>query len=212
MRTVLFAGVALAFATAGFAQNQTPGTTNQNQPRTQTQPQTQTQTRSENQNRSTYTSSGSEDIEFILDAAKGGMAEVELGKLAAQRAQNEEVKKFAQRMVDDHSKANDELKQIAQSKSIKLPEELDAKDKSLMQRLEKLNGPAFDRAYMTAMQNDHVKDVNEFKREANAGRDSQVKSFASSTLPTLEEHLQQAKQTRTLTTASTTRKPAAAGN
>jgi putative membrane protein len=213
MRTVLFAGVALAFATAGFAQSQTPGTTtNQNQPRTQTQPQTQTQTRTENQsqNRSTYTSSGSEDIEFILDAAKGGMAEVELGKLAAQRAQNDEVKKFAQRMVDDHSKANDQLKQIAQSKSIKLPEELETKDKSLMQRLEKLNGPAFDRAYMTAMQNDHVKDVNEFKREANAGRDPQVKSFASSTLPTLEEHLQQAKQTRTLTTASTTRKPAAA--
>jgi len=212
MRTVLFTAAVLAFATAGFAQNQTPSTTNQNQPRTQTQPQTQTQTRSENQNRSTYASSGSEDIEFILDAAKGGMAEVELGKLAAQRAQNEEVKKFAQRMVDDHSKANDELKQIAHSKSIKLPEELETKDKSLMQRLEKLNGPAFDRAYMTAMQNDHVKDVSEFKREANAGRDPQVKSFASSTLPTLEEHLQQAKQTRTLTTATTAKKSPAAGN
>jgi len=212
MKTVLFAGAALAFATAGFAQNQTPGTTNQNQPRTQTQPQTQTQTRSDNQNRSTYTSSGSEDIEFILDAAKGGMAEVELGKLAAQRAQNDEVKKFAQRMVDDHSKANDELKQIARSNSIKLPEELETKDKSLMQRLEKLNGPAFDRAYMTAMHNDHVKDVSEFKREANDGRDPQVKSFASSTLPTLEEHLQQAKQTRTLTTATTAKKSAAAGN
>src|SRR4051812_35854329 len=143
MRTVLFAGVALAFAAAGFAQNQAPGTTtNQNQPRTQTQ--TQTQTRGgDNQARSSVTSSGSEDIDFILDAAKGGMAEVELGKLAAQRAQNDEVKKFAQRMVDDHSKANEELKQIAQSKSIKLPEELEAKHKSLMQRLEKLNGPAF---------------------------------------------------------------------
>jgi putative membrane protein len=212
MRTVLFAGVALACATAGFAQNQTPGTTtNQNQPRTETQPQTQTRG-GENQNRPTFTSSGSEDIEFVLDAAKGGMAEVELGKLAAQRAQNDEVKKFAQRMVDDHSKANDELKQIAQSKSIKLPEELDAKDKALMQRLEKMNGPAFDRAYMTAMLNDHQKDVSEFKREANAGRDAQVKSFASSTLPTLEEHLQHAKQARTQTTASTARKPAAAGN
>jgi len=155
-------------------------------------------------------SSGSEDIEFVLDAAKGGLAEVELGKLASDRAQNDEVKKFAQRMVDDHSKANEQLKQIAESKSIKLPTEVEPKDKALMQRLEKLNGAAFDRAYMTAMVNDHVKDVSEFKREANAGRDSQVKSFASSTLPTLEEHLQQAKQARTQTT--TAKKVSAAGN
>jgi putative membrane protein len=201
MKTVLFAGVALAFATAGFAQNQTPNTTpTQNPTRTQTQPATQ----------SHFTSSGSEDIEFILDAAKGGMAEVELGKLAADRAQNDEVKKFAQRMVDDHSKANDQLKQIAESKGIKLPSEVEGKDKALMQRLEKLQGAAFDRAYMNAMVNDHVKDVNEFKKEANAGRDTQMKSFASSTLPTLEEHLQHAKQARTSTTAS--KKTSAAGN
>ena len=201
MKTVLFAGVALAFATAGFAQQQTPSTTpTQNPTRTQTQPTTE----------SHFTSSGSEDIEFILDAAKGGMAEVELGKLAADRAQNDEVKKFAQRMVDDHSKANDQLKQIADSKGIKLPSDVESKDKALMQRLEKLNGTAFDRAYMNAMVNDHVKDVSEFKKEANGGRDSQVKSFASSTLPTLEEHLQQAKQARTSTTSS--KKAPAAGN
>ncbi|HET9834483.1 MAG TPA: DUF4142 domain-containing protein [Vicinamibacterales bacterium] len=203
MKTLLFAGVALAFATAGFAQNQTPTPTTtptQNTTRTQTQPATQSQ----------FTSSGSEDIEFILDAAKGGMAEVELGKLAADRAQNDEVKKFAQRMVDDHSKANDQLKQIAESKGIKIPTDTEAKQKALMQRLEKLQGAAFDRAYMNAMVNDHVKDVNEFKREANSGRDSQVKSFASSTLPTLEEHLQQAKQARTSTTG--TKKAPPAGN
>jgi putative membrane protein len=199
MKTVLFAGVALVFASAGFAQNQTPTTTpNQNPNR--------------NQTRASVASSGSEDIEFVLDAAKGGMAEVELGKLAADRAQNDEVKKFAQRMVDDHTKANDQLKQIAESKGIKLPSEVEPKEKMLMQRLEKLNGTAFDRAYMNAMVNDHVKDVNEFKREANSGRDSQVKSFASSTLPTLEEHLQHAKQARTTTTASAAKKPTAAGN
>src|SRR5262245_21731396 len=195
MKTVLFAGVALAFATAGFAQNQTP-----KPPATE----------------SHFTSSGSEDIEFILDAAKGGMAEVELGKLAATRAQSDEVKKFAQRMVDDHSKANEQLKQIADSKSIKLPTEIEAKDKALMQRLEKLNGAAFDRSYMNAMVNDHVKDVSEFKREANAGRDPQVKSFAESTLPTLQEHLQQAKTTRGTSSARTsstaTKSPAGNAN
>jgi len=189
MKTVLFAGVALAFATAGFAQNQTP-----KPPATE----------------SHFSSSGSEDIEFILDAAKGGMAEVELGKLAADRAQNDEVKKFAQRMVDDHSKANDQLKQIADSKGIKIPTDTEAKHKALMQRLDKLQGPAFDRAYMNAMVNDHVKDVSEFKKEANSGRDLQVKSFASSTLPTLEEHLQQAKQARTSTAGS--KKASASGN
>jgi putative membrane protein len=200
MKTLLFAGVALVCATAGFAQSQTPNTT-RNQA---------------DAKGSTVSSSGSEDIEFVLDAAKGGLAEVELGKLAAERAQSDEVKKFAQRMVDDHTKANEQLKQIAERKSIKLPTEVDSKDKALMQHLEKLNGPAFDRSYLNAMVNDHVKDVNEFKREANTGRDPQVKSFAESALPTLEEHLQQAKQTRTQTTAtrtsSTSKSPATSGN
>ena len=195
MKAVLFAGVALAFATAGVAQSQTPKTSP-----------------NQNSSRPTLTSSGSEDIEFVLDAAKGGRAEVELGQLASQRAQNDEVKKFAQRMVDDHTKAGDELKSIAERKGIKLPDDVEAKDKALMQRLEKLNGAAFDRAYMNAMVNDHVKDVSEFKREANSGRDPQVKSFASSTLPTLEEHLQQAKQARTQTSVSTAKKSPATGN
>jgi putative membrane protein len=201
MKTVLFAGVALAFATVGFAQSQTPNTT-----------QNPAQTRSGNESRVNVTSSGSEDIEFVLDAAKGGMAEVQLGKLATEHGQSDEVKKFGQRMVDDHTKANEELKSIAESKSIKLPDELEGKDKALMTRLEKLNGTAFDRAYMNAMVTDHQKDVNEFKKESNAGRDPQVKSFASSTLPTLEEHLQQAKQTRSETTASTAKKTTATGN
>ena len=200
MKTLLLAGVALAFATAGYAQSQTTNTT-QNQLNT---------------NGTTLTSSGSEDIEFMLDAAKGGLAEVELGKLAAEHAQSDEVKKFAQRMVDDHTKANEQLKQIAESKSIKLPTDVDTKDKTLMQRLEKLNGAAFDRTYMNAMVNDHAKDVTEFKREANAGRDPQVKSFAESTLPTLEEHLQQARTTRGTTsstrTSSTAKSPAANAN
>jgi putative membrane protein len=177
MKTVLFAGVALVLATSAFAQS-----------------------------KAAVTSSGSEDIEFVLDAAKGGMAEVELGKLAAERAKNDEVKKFAQRMVDDHTKAGDQLKSIAESKGIKLPTEMEAKDRALMNRLQKLNGAAFDRAYMQAMVSDHVKDVSEFKKEANAGRDPQVKSFASSTLPTLEEHLQHARAARTAVTS------AAAGN
>jgi putative membrane protein len=191
MKTVLFAGVAFALATSAFAQ----------QSQRQNPSPTQEQTRAQR-----VSSSGSEDIEFVFDAAKGGMAEVELGKLAAERAKNDEVKKFAQRMVDDHSKAGDQLKSIAESKGIRLPQDIEPKDKALLNRLQKLNGAAFDRAYMQAMVSDHVKDVNEFKKESNSGRDPQVKSFASSTLPTLEEHLQQARQARTAATST------AAGN
>lgn len=200
MKILLIGGVAFAFAGAAFAQQTTQ---QQVQPRSETQSQV-----SQGEHRSpAVTSSGSEDIEFVLDAAKGGMAEVELGRMAAERAKSDEVKKFAQRMVDDHSKANDQLKTIAEAKGITLPSEIGAQEKATMKRLEKLNGAAFDRAYMQTMVGDHVKDVNEFKKESNAGRDPQVKSFASSTLPTLEEHLQQARMARKAATSTT-----AAGN
>jgi putative membrane protein len=135
------------------------------------------------------------DQMFITDAAKGGMAEVELGKLAAQKASSPDVKQFGQRMADDHSKANDELKSLAQSKNITLPSAIDAKDKALEKRLSRLSGSAFDRAYMQAMVNDHRKDVSEFRRESQIGKDPDVKQWASKTLPTLEDHLKAALDT-----------------
>jgi putative membrane protein len=137
------------------------------------------------------------DQAFVLEAAKGGMAEVEVGKLAVDKASNADVKKFGQRMVDDHSKANDELKAIASSKHITLPASLDAKDKAMYDRLSKLSGAAFDRAYMQAMVTDHVTDVAAFKREAQTGNDPEVKAFAAKTLPTLEDHLKMARSTDT---------------
>jgi len=136
------------------------------------------------------------DDSFVKKAAEGGMAEVELGKLAAQKASSDEVKKFGQRMADDHGKANDELKTLAQKKNITLPGDLDAKDKALHDKLEKLSGPAFDRAYMQAMLTDHQKDVSEFRTESKSGTDPDVKAWAAKTLPTLEDHLKQARETR----------------
>ena len=133
------------------------------------------------------------DQTFVKKAAAGGMAEVELGKLAQQKGTSAEVKTFGQRMVDDHSKANDELKSIAQTKNITLPTDLSAKDKALRDRLEKLSGAAFDRAYMQAMLKDHREDVNEFRHESTAGSDPDVKQFAAKTLPTLEDHLKLAQ-------------------
>jgi putative membrane protein len=133
------------------------------------------------------------DETFVKKAAEGGMAEVELGKLATQKATSDSVKQFGQRMVDDHSKANDELKKLAQDKNITLPTAVGAKDKAAEDRLSKLSGAAFDRTYMQMMLADHRKDVNEFRVESRSGKDPEVKAWAGKTLPTLEEHLKQAQ-------------------
>jgi putative membrane protein len=147
------------------------------------------------------------DQKFLTDAARGGMAEVELGKLAADKASSPEVRDFAKKMVDDHSKANDELKSLAQSKNLTLPTDISPKDKALRSRLAKLSGAAFDRAYMRAMVTDHRLDVNEFRQETKMGKDPDIKAFASKTLPTLEEHLKLAQTTdkTVVATSGTTR-------
>src|SRR5213082_834387 len=127
---------------------------------------------------SSRTSSGqlsAADQNFVKKAAKGGLAEVELGKLATEKASSDEVKKFGQRMVDDHSKANDQLKQLASSKGIDVPSELNAKDKATKERLSKLSGEQFDRSYMQDMVKDHTKDVSEFQHESKSGKDSEIK-------------------------------------
>jgi len=135
------------------------------------------------------------DKTFAQKAAVGGMAEVELGKLAEQKAASDAVKQFGSRMVADHSKANEELKQIAGEKGLTLPAELDAKNKSELAKMQKLSGAQFDRAYMDDMLADHKNDVADFRKEASSGHDSDLKSFAAKTLPTLEEHLQMAQTT-----------------
>ncbi len=133
------------------------------------------------------------DKKFMKEAAEGGLAEVELGKLAEERASNQEVKDFGKQMVNDHSKANEQLKEVASKEGVTLPDNLSAKDKMLKQRLEKLSGPNFDRAYMENMVKDHKKDVAEFNRESTSGKDNAVKEFAAKTLHTLKEHLKKAE-------------------
>jgi len=130
----------------------------------------------------------SPDHMFVMEAAQGGMAEVALGRLASEKGSNDRVKQFGQRMVADHGKANDELKSLAESKSISIPTDLDAKHKATEERLSKMSGAAFDRAYIEEMVADHKKDVADFRKEGQSGKDSEVKGWAAKTLPTLEEH------------------------
>jgi putative membrane protein len=135
------------------------------------------------------------DQKFITGAASGGLLEVELGKLAADKASSDDVKKFAQHMVTDHSKANDELKTLAQSKGVTVPTEMMPRHKKDLERLSKLSGADFDKAYMTAMVKDHEEDVNQFKEAARNSADPDLKAFADKTVPTLQDHLKMAKET-----------------
>lgn len=139
----------------------------------------------------TVSETGSND--FMMKAAQGGMAEVELGKLAASKAQSADVKSFGQKMVTDHSKANDELKAVAAKKSVTLPTDVNAEQKAEMDKLSKLSGAEFDKEYVKMMVEDHEKDVADFEKESSSGADADVKAFATKTLPTLKSHLEMIK-------------------
>ena len=124
------------------------------------------------------------DKAFMKKAAKGGMMEVAMGRMAEQNAQSEDVKSFGKRMVTDHGKANDELKSIAAKKNVQLPTK---------EPTEKWTS---DKAYMNTMVRDHQKDLAEFKQEANSGSDADVKKFSDDTAKVIQEHLDLAKETQ----------------
>ncbi len=139
------------------------------------------------------TNMSSQDHNFIMDAAMGGLMEVELGRVATEKGASEAVKQFGQRMVDDHSKANAELMSLASSKGMTLPTAIDEKHREQVTKLSAMSGAEFDRAYINMMVSDHNKDVAEFEKESTKGGDPDLKAFATKTLPTLKEHQQMAK-------------------
>jgi putative membrane protein len=131
----------------------------------------------------------SKDYKFASDAAQGGMQEVQLGELARQKAGSQGVREFGERMVTDHQKANDELKQIVQKKGALLPTTVSHHETSTVEHLQKLSGADFDKAYVSDMLRDHKKDVKEFEKASQDLSDPDLKAFAAKTLPTLQEHL-----------------------
>jgi putative membrane protein len=131
---------------------------------------------------------------FAKKAAQGNMAEVAMGKLAAEKGQSEDVKKFGQRMVDDHTKAEQDLEGVASKNNMTLPSGPSAMQKAEQQKLERLSGATFDRAYMKMMVKDHEEDVAEFRKEANdMALNSDLRDFAKRTYPVLDDHLTNAK-------------------
>jgi putative membrane protein len=137
-----------------------------------------------------------QDRNFAEHAMAGGMMEVQLGKLADQRAQNEGVKRFGQRMVTDHSKANQKLSELGSRLGLSAPADLPREQQRTVEKLAGLSGAEFDRAYMAAMIDDHKKDIGEFRKQAEKGDNAELKGMAQETLPTLEQHLRLAEDTQ----------------
>ena len=134
------------------------------------------------------------DKDFMMKAAESGMAEVSMSQLALTKATNDEVKTFAQRMVDDHTKANNELKELAGKKGVTLPASPNAKQRAEQDRLNKLSGADFDREYMRSQVKAHNEAVALFEKETRAGKDQETKTWAEQTLPTLREHQRMANE------------------
>ena len=134
-----------------------------------------------------------QDKDFVMKAANGGMMEVQLGQYAQENAANQRVKDFGSMMVRDHSKANGELKTIANNKGVTLPDAVMGEEKNHMDMLMKKKGKEFDQAYMNMMVTDHKKDINEFEKESNNAKDADLKGFATQTLPILRMHLDSAQ-------------------
>ncbi|WP_347157432.1 DUF4142 domain-containing protein [Pontibacter chitinilyticus] len=132
--------------------------------------------------------------DFMTKAASGGMMEVQLGQLAQQKAQSQDVKDFGQMMVDDHTKANQKLKDLAAQKNITLPDSMAPEQMDHVKELRDKTGAEFDKAYMSLMVDDHQEDIDLFQNAAQNLEDPDVKAFASSTVPVLQKHLDRAKE------------------
>jgi putative membrane protein len=131
-----------------------------------------------------------DDSKFAVEAANGGMAEVELAKLAQTKGTNAKVKEFAAMMIKDHTMANEELMALAKTKNITLPTTIGADQQTVMGDLQKKTAADFDKGYVDAMVTDHKKDVSLFEKASTDAKDADLKSFATKTLPTLKMHLQ----------------------
>jgi putative membrane protein len=162
------------------------------------------------------------DEKFIKDAAHGGWMEVQMGKLGLQKSQNDQVKQFSQKLIDDHSKANAELKQIAATKGVTLPDpdklagtgsltdsdrtqvreksDADSDMHGEMKKLQGLSGTEFDRAFAKMAVKDHEKDISEFEKASKKTQDTELKAWIDKTLPTLREHLTQSQSLQSSST------------
>lgn len=192
---ILALTLALVAMLAACAQESTTVETDTNVNQTDTQPMSDLTATDTTATAANYGSLSPEDGAFVNKAAMGGLAEVQYGNLALQKAQSADVKSFAQKMVTDHGAANQELQALASTKGMTLPTELTGTHKAGYDHLNMLSGAEFDKAYMQHMVADHQTDIAEFEKAASSATDSELKAFASKTLPILQQHKQLADET-----------------
>lgn len=178
LKTVLALAAALALGAAGTSFAQTQEQAQQKSQRVQASGQKES----------------SRDAKRMKEMAQANLAEIEAGKLALEKAESPEVKKYAQQMVDDHGKMLEEMKQLAQSKGVELPSAPDAKHQKLMKRLQAASGEKFDREYMQAMVKDHRDALKLTQRTAKSAKDSDLKASAQKAAPEIQDHLKTAQQ------------------
>lgn len=147
-----------------------------------------------NQTNSVQRTAPISDQQFVTEATQSGLAEIALGQLAQQKGASAQVKQYGQQMITDHTQANSQLKTLATKKGLTVPTAPNAQQKATRDRLAGLSGSAFDRAYMQQMEQDHAKAVALFQRESAQGQDSNLKQWASTTLPKLQNHLAMAQR------------------
>jgi putative membrane protein len=188
-RTVALAGAMLLCGSMGFAQmhggsgattGQTPGSQNPSMDQTNG-PQAAGQPTPV-------------DRMFVSKAMQGSMAEVQLGQMTLQKSNNPQVKEFAQRMIDDHTKLNEQMKPVAQQLGVTPPDQVSKGDRKTMAKLQALSGPAYDQAYIKDMVKDHQQDLNDFQMEASSGQGQTAKDAASQGSKVIAQHLQMAQQ------------------
>lgn len=148
------------------------------------------------------------DKQFINQAAQGGMAEIEMAKLALKRSSNNTVKSYAQQMIDEHTAVNKELMALAKQKGVTPPKAIGPKYEKVKTKLSQLPNKSFDRAYMTeAGVKAHAEQAELFQRQAQQGQDPDLKAFATKTLPAVQKHLQEAQAATDRYSGASTSRP-----
>jgi putative membrane protein len=135
-----------------------------------------------------------QDKEFLMHAAQGGMAEVKMGRVAAEQAKSAKVKEFAQHMIEDHTATNEELMGLASDLGVTPPQSIGSEHQKMLSQLSKLSGAKFDQQYVIGQLKSHREMISIFKQQLEEGKNKELKQFAKDTLPTLQEHLKMAEQ------------------
>lgn len=154
---------------------------------------------------------GNMDAMWVREAAIGGMFEVQVSQLAVQKAQSPEIKQFAQRLIDDHTKANQQLMQIAQTKKLEVPTALDQAHQEKLAKMQQKSGAMFDKHWIAHQTAHHVHDILSYRDASTDLKDDDLKKFAASQIPILQQHYQQAARLANFTAPSEAR-PAGASD